>query len=414
MSGTGLRGIRYPRAVHERARRRVAVAHTMTAWWRARSVLVQDALFALVLAALAFLPGLVDNGVDLAEFPHRPIDLGGIVVGLAQCLPLVVRRRAPLACLAVIAAAFAADQLLAYLPTFGSVGLLGALYAAGAYLDRRWLPATLAVAGAGYVGLCFGLHALGSSELPIQYVTFVLVLAGWWAVGEWMRAWRAGEQARRAHGAQLAVAAERARIARELHDVVTHHVTAMVVQADATQFLLDGKPDRAADGLVAISDTGRRALAELRTLLDVLDGTRRATPSAASAAPETIDEVVARARSAGQPVEFVQRGTRRHDIPDAISLTAYRIVQEALTNAVKHAPGRTTVVRLDHTEHDITVRVANELPLERPEWTVGPGGGRGIAGLRARVAAVGGELSAEPDADGEFVVRACLPLRADR
>jgi signal transduction histidine kinase len=218
----------------------------MIVWWRARGVLVQDTVFALTMAALAFAPGLVDNGVDLAELPHHPMNVVGAVLGLAQCLPLVLRRTAPLVCLTVITVAFVVDQLSAYPPTFGSVGLLGALYAAGAYLGRRLLVGTLVVAGLGYLGLCLGLHASGSPELPVQYFTFFLVLAACWATGEWTRARQADAEARRRHGMQLAVAEERARIARELDDVVTHHVTAMVVQSDAAQFLLADTPDRAA------------------------------------------------------------------------------------------------------------------------------------------------------------------------
>jgi signal transduction histidine kinase len=370
----------------------------------ARRALVQDAVFAAVLAALAFAPGLVDNGVDLAELPHRPLDAVGVVLGLGQCLPLVVRRRAPLVCLTLVAAVFAADQLLAYPPSFGSVGLVGALYAAGAYRDRR--PVAIVVGVVAYLGLCLGLHALGSPELPVQYLTFFLVLAGCWAAGQWMRTWRESVETQRAHSAQLAVAEERARIARELHDVVTHHVTAMVVQSDAAQFVLTSAPDRAADGLTAISDTCRRALAELRSLLDVLDGAR---PTGAAPAVTPLAELIAQVRSTGQPIRFVQHGTQRADTPDGVTLAAYRVVQEALTNAVKHAPGRDTLVQVDYAEDDITVRVANEQLPGGPPGT--SGGGRGIAGLRTRVDAVGGELSAGPGADGGFVVLARLPLR---
>ncbi|HEY0494424.1 MAG TPA: histidine kinase [Kutzneria sp.] len=369
-------------------------AEPVLAWWRARGILAQDGVFALTLAALAFAPGLVDNGTDLAEFPNRPLDAVGIALGLAQCLPLVLRRTAPQLCFTLVAAAFVTDQVLGYPPSFGSEGLLVVLYTAGAYLAGRWL---LAVGALVYVAFCLVLHAMGSPEQLAQYVSFFLMMAVCWAAGRWMRSWRAGVEARRIHSAQLAVAEERARIARELHDVVTHHVTAMVVQSDAAQYLISSAPDRAADGLAAIGDTGRRALAELRTLLDVLDGTR-STPG--------IDELVDQVRSTGQPVEFGVSGSRPPDTPDGVALAVYRVVQEALTNAVKHAPGRRTVVRLDYTEDDITVSVVNDRAPGRSDL----GGGRGLAGLRARVAAVGGSLSAEPGDDG-FEVRACLPLR---
>jgi signal transduction histidine kinase len=390
----------YSHAVLRRA------AHPVIAWWRARGILTQDGIFALALAALAFAPGLINNGTNLAELPQRPLDVFGVALGLAQCLPLVLRRKAPLVCLTLIVTAFAADQVLAYPSSFGSEGLLVALYSVGAYLDKRWL---LYPALAAYLALSLWLHALGSPETLAQYLSFFLMVILCWGFGRWMRSWRAGAEARRVHSAQLAVAEERARIARELHDVVTHHVTAMVVQSDATQFLLAGAPERAADGLTAISDTGRRALAELRNLLDVLDGTRAAP---VSPAPDAIDELVARVRSGGQPVDFAQRGTRRPDTPDGVALAVYRVVQEALTNAVKHAPGRDTRVQLDYADDDITVRVTNDRAPDSPAAILG--GGRGLAGLHARVAAVGGELSAEPRADGGFVVRACLPLRAQR
>ncbi|HEV7649045.1 MAG TPA: histidine kinase [Actinophytocola sp.] len=378
-------------------------ADPVIAWWRARGVPTQDGIFALTLAALAFAPGLIDNGTDLAEFPHRPLDALGIALGLAQCVPLVLRRTAPLLCLTLVVAAFATDQILAYPTGFGSTGLLVVLYTAGAYVDGRWL---LGAGVAGYLAFCLTLHVMGSPEQPAQYASFFLMITVCWAAGRWMRSLRAGAEARRVHSAQLAVAEERARIARELHDVVTHHVTAMVVQSDAAQFLLPEAPQRAADGLAAIGDTGRRALAELRNLLDVLDG-NRSTPASTTA--NAIDELVARVRSAGQPVEFAQRGTRRPDTPDGVALAVYRVVQEALTNAVKHAPGHNTRVQLDYAEDDITVRVTNDRAHGRSR-TADPGVGRGLAGLRARVAAAGGELSATPGADG-FEVRACLPLR---
>lgn len=379
----------------------------LVAWWQARGVLVQDGILAVALGALAFAPGLVDSGVDLAQLPHRPVNAIVILLGLAQCLPLAARRTAPLVCLTVIVAAFAVDQALAYPPSFGSVGLVVVLYSAGAYLDRRLTSATIAALVVAYLGLCVAVHAVGSPESPVQYVTFLLFLAGCWVVGGSIRTQRAGAKALRAHGIRLAVADERARIARELHDIVTHHVTAMVVQADATQFLITGASDRAADGLTAIGDTGRRALTELRSLLDVLDGAPATQPV------DSIDELVARVRSAGQPIEFVERGTRRPDTPDGVAVAAYRVVQEALTNAVKHAPGRNTSVHVDYTDDEIVVRVANAR-ARGPLRPVHPGGGRGLAGLHARVDAVGGELSAAPMADGRFVVHATLPLRAVR
>ena len=391
-------------------------------WWRSRGEAVRDGALALALAAAAFLPGLAANGMRLGELPERPLDVWGVLLGLAQCLPLVLRRRAPVLCLTLIAAAFAADQMLGYLSSFGSVGLLPALYSAGARTERR-RRAVVFAATAAYAALAAVLHRLGSPERSVEFVTFWLVLAACWAAGGWMRTRRRHEEERRLHTAQLAVAEERARIARELHDVVTHHVTAMVVQSDAAQFLLPTAPDRAADGLTAIGSTGRRALVELRFLLDVLDTGKdtETTGDSAVRTPGRIGDLVEATRAAGRPVEFVERGDPR-PLHGAVALAAYRVVQEALTNAVKYAPGRPVEVRLSHGPDEIEIDVTNEDAALVPAGA-GSGqaasvlprsGGRGLAGLGERVAALGGDLTAGPTGDGGFRVRTRLPLRDAR
>ncbi|MEU6539265.1 histidine kinase [Streptomyces sp. NPDC047000] len=408
------------------------VIRPVAGWWRSRGETARDGALALALAAVAFLPGLAANGIRLGELAERRLDLWGVLLGLAQCLPLVLRRRSPVLCLTLIAAAFAADQALGYLSSFGSVGLLLALYSAGAHAPRRRRPVA-AVATVAYAALAAVLHRLGSPERAVEFVTFWLVLAACWTAGGWMRARRRHEEERRLHTAQLAVAEERARIARELHDVVTHHVTAMVVQSDAARFLLPTAPDRVADGLTAIGSTGRRALVELRFLLDVLDtgkdaGTTGTTGDAAVRTPGRIGDLVAAARAAGQPVEFAERGDPR-PLHGTVALAAYRVVQEALTNAVKHAPGRPVRVRLSHDPEGIEIDVTNEgtalvaagartgdagsgeAPAVLPPSVLPPSGGRGLAGLGERVAALGGDLTAGPTGDGGFRVRTRLPLR---
>src|SRR5262249_55022754 len=157
--------------------------------------------------------------------------------------------------------------------------------------------------------------------------------------GTWMRARARQEAERRRDAASSAIAQERARIARELHDVVTHHVTAMVVQADAAQFVVADAPERAVSGLAAISDTGRRTLAELRYFLGVLDPVPEVERAPAVG---RLGDLVEQTRSAGQPVELSEEGERQ-PMTHGAELAAYRVVQEALTNALKHAPGRRTV-----------------------------------------------------------------------
>jgi signal transduction histidine kinase len=265
------------------------------------------------------------------------------------------------------------------------------------------------LASAEYTALAVVLHALGSPQRVLDYVAFYAVLLVTWLAGAGVRRWRADEAERRRLTAEIATAAERSRIARELHDVVTHHVTAMVVQADAAQFLVAEAPDRAGDGLTAISDTGRQALTELRHLLGVLE----ATGESASAADRTptlgkLMDLVEQARRSGQPVEWSEEGDPR---PQAVQveLAAYHVVQEALTNAIKHASGQRTAVRVrhgaDHVEIEVTTDGTVTPSPARPK-------GRGLTGLRERVRLLDGEFVAEPRPGGGFRVRARMPSRS--
>jgi signal transduction histidine kinase len=372
-----------------------------------------DALVVAALIAFSFVPGAADKGVDLAEMGHRPLDTAGLGLLLAQSVPLLARRRWPATCLAVAGAAFAAFQLLGYLPRFGSLGLVVALYGAGVGL-RGYRTAAAAVAVAAYAALAVAVHTAGSHERFMDYLTFGLVLAACWGAGAWTRARAEATEARRLRAEDTAVTAERARIARELHDVVTHHVTAMVVQADTTGYLA-GEPDRVAAGLIAIGGAGRRALTDLRHLLGALDG---ADPERGPGAPDRhadpgpeaggLAELVARSRAVGQPVELVERGEPR-PMADAARTAAYRVVQEALTNALKHAVGARTVVSVEHGAEAMDVEVTTDGPARTG---LGRGSGRGLAGLRERVGVVGGDLRTGERPGGGFTVHARIPTGA--
>ncbi|MFJ6783050.1 sensor histidine kinase [Streptomyces yangpuensis] len=402
------------------------------ACWREEGASFQDGVLALVLALLAFAPTLSNIGAQLGDLPERPAGVLSIVLTLAQTLPLVARRRSPAACLAVVAAAFAGHQALGFATTFGSVGLYVALYSAGAH-QVRFRGSTAAAASAGYVALAFVLNRLGSPLGPADFSAFCLTLAAIWLVGSSVRVRRAQEVERRRLAAEVATAAERARIARELHDVVTHHVTAMVVQSDAAQFLITSAPERAGEGLVAVSDTGRRALRELRYLLGVLEATgENATGGNAvggNAAGEAAHaeraptlgratDLVEGARRSGQPVEFSEQGEQRPQ-PVDVELAAYRVVQEALTNAMKYAAGQPTRVSVHHGGERIEITVITDgadgadgssqaAPVPHGP---GPQGGRGLAGLRARVRMLDGQLDAGPRPEGGFEVRATIPTK---
>lgn len=394
--------------------------HPARDWWRTSPPVVRDAVLAAFLAGLGFVPTLSTIGVELGDLPERPTDALAVTLLLAQCAPLALRRRSPRACLAIVGTAFAVDQALSYPPTFASVGLYAAVYAAGAYLTRgRRRFAVLATAG--YVALAATLSGLGSPNRLPAFLAFYLVLVVIWLAGTGMRRWRAEEAEHRRLAAAVATADERARIAGELHDVVTHHVTAMVVQADAAQYHLPAAPDRAGEGLSAISGTGRRALTELRYLLGVLEATGATVPSGRAPALGRVADLVEQARQAGQPVEWTEDGARRPR-PDAVELAAYRVVQEALTNALKHAAGQPTAVHVRHGEEELEVQVTTTGPA--PSGTEPPGapddglvgtvpgsppGGRGLAGLRERVRVLDGEVQAGPLPDGGFGVRARIP-----
>ncbi|MFJ7945355.1 sensor histidine kinase [Streptomyces sp. NPDC096354] len=384
-------------------------------WWKKRDAFLKDGVLALVLTLLSFVPTLSKIGAQIGDLPERPANALSIGLTLAQTLPLVARRRRPAGCLAVVAGAFAVHQSLGFATTFGSLGLYLALYSAGAH-QVRLRRVLAAVPSAGYVVLAVVLHRLGSPQGIPDYLAFYLTLAAVWLVGSTVRKRRAEEAERRRLAVEVATAAERARIARELHDVVTHHVTAMVVQADAAQFVLTSAPQRAGEGLAAVSDSGRRALTELRYLLGVLEATgdsASADAARAGRAPTLgrVGDLVEQARRSGQPVEFTEQGEQRPQAVD-VELAAYRVVQEALTNAMKYAAGQSTRILLRHGEKRIQIAVTTDQPVTSPAARKpGAGGGRGLGGLRARVQMLDGELEAGPLPEGGFEVRATIPSK---
>ncbi|WP_405009291.1 histidine kinase [Kitasatospora sp. NBC_01539] len=396
--------------------RSLALFRTPLGRWQERDALLKDGILALTLTLLSFVPTLSGVGAQIGDLPERPASVLGVGLVLAQTLPLAVRRRWPAACLAVVAGAFAVHQALGFATTFASVGLYLALYSAGAH-QVRFRHGLAAVASAGYALLAVVLHRLGSPQEIPDYLAFYLILAAVRLAGSTVRTRRTEEAKRRRLAAEAATVTERARIARELHDVVTHHVTAMVVQADAAQFLITSAPERVGEGLAAVSDTGRRALTELRYLLGVLEATGEsgaADPARADRAPALgrVGDLVEQARRSGQPVVFSEQGERRPQSVD-VELAAYRVVQETLTNAMKHAAGEPTRVLLRHGDEHIEIEVTTDGPAAAPvARKPGPAGGRGLAGLHARVRMLDGELESGPLPEGGFRVRATISSKS--
>jgi signal transduction histidine kinase len=247
--------------------------------------------------------------------------------------------------------------------------------------------------GAGVVALVAGLYLLGRRTLRRLRREAVARQASRQAVAETLL--------------EHAARGERARIARELHDVVAHHISMISVQAETARLTTPGLPPAGAERLRAIGDTARAALTEMRRLLGVLREDAGAEPTRAPqpGLPQLVALVDEARASAGASTRLIVRG-RVNPLDPGVELTAYRVVQEALTNARRHAPGAAVDVELYYTEDSLAVRVRDNGP--------GPSGaessGHGLLGMRERVAAVGGELSTGPAPVSGFLVDARLPV----
>jgi signal transduction histidine kinase len=331
--------------------------------------------------------------------------------------PLAFRRTFPLTAFWVILIAILGSH--GHTTTITYVAAILAAYSAVAYSPYRRDALLSVLAAAVIVTVAY---PNTTPPVPERY-TAVLILLPTVAVGVAIRVWRgrareSAERLRRAeagHGAETrrAVAEERARIASEMHDVVTHNVSVMVVQAGAARRVLDSSPGDAREALLAVEASGRTVMTELRHLLGLLtmgaagesadDATLTPQPGAAR-----IPALVARVRGAGMPVELSVEapGGTPPALSPGVDLAAFRVVQEALTNVMKHAGPVRTTVRLEYRPRDVLITVCNDGPL-----TGAPGSsGRGLIGLRERIAVYGGELDAGPRPGGGWRLAARIPL----
>jgi signal transduction histidine kinase len=256
---------------------------------------------------------------------------------------------------------------------------------------------------------------------------YLLAPVSAWVLGDSMgyrRAYSAALEERAARAererdaqAQIATAAERARIARELHDVIAHSLSVMVAQADGGAYAFDDAPERSRQALAEIGRTGRQALTEMSSMLGVLRTDLEAPPPLAPApAAAEIAELVDQAREAGMRVSHTVEGPVR-PLPAGLSLAVYRIVQEALTNVRKHAGAKASAaVTLRYTQDELLVRVTDDGRglAGLPRYGTAPEnpGGHGLTGMRERATMYGGTVQAGPGADGGFEVTALLPLPA--
>ncbi|MGW0914744.1 sensor histidine kinase [Streptomyces sp. NPDC002784] len=382
-----------------------------------------DGFWAVFLFGITVVSGVVQQEVERVDYP-----VAAVPIALLLSLVIALRRRMPEKML-VLAIALGVAQLVLDAETMpADFAMLVITYTVAAN-GARW-ASRLALG----VGLCAAplaqlrwpeneSSALGTVAIMI-FTSVPFALA--WVLGDSIRTRRAYfaqleeratrlEKEREAQ-AKVAVAAERARIARELHDVVAHNVSVMVVQADGAAYVLDAAPDQAKKALETISSTGRQALAEMRRLLGVLRTGEHEEGGEYVPQPdvEQIDELVQQCRTSGLPVDFKVEGTPR-PLPSGVELTAYRIVQEALTNTRKHGgPDAGASVRLVYFDDGLGLLVEDDgkgAPHELYEEGGADGQGHGLIGMRERVGMVGGTLDAGPRPGGGFRISALLPLK---
>lgn len=383
--------------------------------WLRGHPLVVDGMLALLLAAL----GLSVFGVRRAWMP------AGLLFTAAMTAPVAVRRRYPAGAFAAAIVAGGLEVLLLPRPFGSDLTVVVLLYTLAACRPRRISLAGLAVCLAGSAvaiarwapeHTTHSLYALGAAAALFAGPALLA-----WLLGDsmqWRRGYYRGLEERAARlererdaQAQIAAAAERSRIARELHDVIAHHVSVMVVQADGAAFALETSPDRARQALTAISRTGRQALAEMRSLLGVL---RSADGGDADLAPqpgvEQLAGLLEHTRAAGVPVSFAVEGVPR-PLPPGAALTAYRIVQESLTNVRKHGgPAVTAGVTLRFCEDRLVIKVTDDGRAGTVRGAAGDGRGHGLIGMRERAEMYGGAVTAGPRPGGGWRVTATLPL----
>ncbi|MEL4506088.1 histidine kinase [Luteococcus sp. H138] len=344
----------------------------------------------------------------------------GLLVSVGLCAPGLLRRKRPVATYAVIQLVAVVQSLLGISLLAADAMLLLAVYTLAS--RRRWqLSALAAVITTGWTVLSC-LPVLRRGDMSIGDVGVIVALILWaWTWGRWVQTRRGYIASLRERAAQLerekavesalAAAQERTRIARELHDVVSHSLSVAVVMSDGAASTISQDPERSRQAMIAVRDISRTALADMRRMLGVL---RDDEPGSHAPQPglEQLPDLVEQSRVAGLPVSFSEQGQRTTDVPASVGLSVYRIIQEALTNVRKHA-GLVTDVRVTvcHRPEAIEVSISDD----------GPGAmsagkdhaGHGLVGMRERVAAHHGQLRTGQRPGGGFEVVATIPTGAE-
>ena len=265
----------------------------------------------------------------------------------------------------------------------------------------------------GYLAKGGGVDALNEAYVAILFAT--IVIAYGYLLGTRRRLQRElvqGREREQQQQARSALLEERARIARELHDVVAHHMSVIAVRAETAPFRIPGLPEAVKDDMAETSAIAREALTEMRRLLGVLRGAGGDAERAPQPGMDRLEGLVAAVRGAGLAVELRVVGDQR-PLPSGVELSAYRIMQEALSNTLRHAPGARAAVEVHYQPGRLWLRVRNDPPPVPGERPAPAAPGHGIVGMRERAAMLGGTLAAGPTSDGGYLVEAALPLKPD-
>jgi signal transduction histidine kinase len=410
-------------------------------WWL-------DVGLALGLALVSILTYDSADGPDLSEFraPGDPTPLppegpgrgplptieptstwdvlGHVLLLVLIAAPLVLRRRYPLSVLWIVMlmSTMLVDRPDALRLSFYVCVI--AAYSAAVYSPYR-VPALLSLPAAAFLmsqlqgdtaepALGGAINAVPQGAVPFLVLAPIAVAAlglrSLQARADAERSRAAALEAENAEAVRCAAEEERARIARELHDVVTHNVSVMVIQAGAARKVLESSPDQARDALLSVEASGRAAMTELRHVMGLLTADGGTLDLAPQPGLGQLESLVERVRAAGLPVELVVTGPPDTPMPDGVVLAAYRVVQEALTNAVKHAAGSSAVVRVDYGAERLSIEVTDTGGAQPARGDADPGSGRGLIGLRERLALYGGTLRAGPRLRGGYRLEAVIPL----
>ncbi|TXS04933.1 sensor histidine kinase [Streptomyces sp. col6] len=364
-----------------------------------------DTLIVTALTAVALL-----LGPEASRQGQDPLDGTAYALVVLVHLPLIFRNRAPVVVCCVVHATWLVYITAGHWPVVCSFGPMLAVYTAASLQAPRVSIPCAALLGGVWIYAGAVSHPASWASIAGQAVVYPAIL---WRFGVLAR--RSTELARQLHReqadrAQREVAEERGRIARELHDVVAHHMSVISVQTGLARFVFDTDPRTTRTALDTIEVTGKEALQELRRMLMLLRSSDNGAPTGPMPSLARLGEMTERVRAGGTQVALTVEGVERPLAP-GLELCAYRVAQEALTNVLKHAPGASAQVRLTYEPHQVTVSVTDDgegVISDR----VHASGGHGLLGMRERAKLYGGQISIGPQGRGGFAVRLILPTPA--